>query len=111
VETELGAKDGLTLGRVAVPISFGGSIFCETVIFVRPEQRKQVTEPALSAYRAVFEKGALIDRPAGAVAEFMFEKADAGYVRMLRLLKERFDPHGILNPGALPVDAGKEGAL
>lgn len=111
VEDEIGARDGLTLGRVVVPLSFGGSLFCETVAFVRPEEFKSLTAPTLAAYRAVFEKGALIDRPTGAVAKFMFESADPGYRRMLALLKKQFDPHCILNPGALPVDFTGEEAL
>lgn len=111
VEAELGAGDDFTVGRVVVPLAFGGSFFCETVAFVKPADFKGLTAPALSAYRAVFDEGALIDRPAGAVAELMFENADPGYKRMLALLKKQFDPHGILNPGALPVESPGEVAV
>ncbi|MBM3957237.1 MAG: hypothetical protein FJ313_04210, partial [Gemmatimonadetes bacterium] len=104
VEEELAGRGNASLGRVVVPLSFGGTFFCETVAFVEPAGFKSLTAPALAAYRAAFELGALIDKPTGAVAKMMFESADPGYRRMLAMLKKQFDPHGILNPGALPVD-------
>jgi FAD/FMN-containing dehydrogenase len=100
----IGTPDGVALGHVVVPVSFGGSMFCETVLYTRPEDFRKAKEPALAAYRAVFEKGAVIDRPTGDLAAWMFQQADPGYNRVLRILKKQLDPCGVLNPGALLKD-------
>jgi hypothetical protein len=66
---------------------------------MKPEDFRMAKEPALAAYRAVFEKGAMIDRPTGDLAAWMFQQADPGYNRVLRILKNSLTRAGCLTPG------------
>lgn len=89
------------MGRVAVPVQYGGSFFCETVIYCPKDQFQQARGPSLRAYGKLCDMGALVDQPRGSIAEVVFERADKSYVEMIKTLKGIWDPGGILNPQAL----------
>lgn len=98
---EAAGGSGAELGRVVVPVYFGGSFFCETVIYCDAGGWARTRKDALAAYRAVLDGGALVDHPTASLAAVVYERADPVYVEMLKTLKGMWDPKGVLNPDAL----------
>lgn len=88
-------------GRVVTPVYFGGAFHCETVLFCSPQDFGTVGELAMRAYQEVLDCGGLVDKPTGRLAWRMFERADEGYLRLLKYLKSIWDPDSVLNPDAL----------
>jgi hypothetical protein len=64
------------------------------------EGRRKVEELFLRASEALLEAGAFFSRPYGPLARLVYER-DVETARVLRKVKEIFDPRGILNPGKL----------
>ncbi|MCX8126810.1 MAG: FAD-binding oxidoreductase, partial [Dehalococcoidia bacterium] len=65
-----------------------------------PAEKERVESLYLEASRAVLDMGGLFTNPYGAWAGMVFGRA-TGYVKVLRAVKNAFDPHNILNPGKL----------
>jgi hypothetical protein len=64
------------------------------------EGRRKVEELFLRASEALLEAGAFFSRPYGPLAKLVYGR-DVETARVLRKVKEIFDPRGILNPGKL----------
>jgi FAD/FMN-containing dehydrogenase len=94
-------ESGFESASIAVPVKFGGSLFCETVIFCGKDDFERAALPALESYSELCRLGALVDHPTGRVADIVFGIADQNYLGMINTLKDIWDPAGILNPGAL----------
>jgi len=73
----------------------GFDLFYET-----PDERGTVRELFVRASETLLEAGAFFSRPYGYLARIVYKK-DADAARLLRRVKEIFDPQGILNPGKL----------
>ena len=55
----------------------------------------------LEASAALMDQGAYFDRPYGAWARMVFQRAGNHTIKKLREIKKELDPRGILNPGKL----------
>lgn len=95
---------GEELGQALIPVYFGGSFYCETDLYFRPSdegERARVEEAVREGYRYLLDESSFIDRPRGEVAEMVFERANPGYLKVMRTFKNIVDPVGIMNPGQL----------
>ncbi len=92
------------VGQALIPVYFGGSFYCESDLYFDPSresERERAREAVLAGYRVLLEEGSYVDRPRGEVAEMVYGRANAGFVKAMRTLKDILDPRGLLNPGQL----------
>ncbi|MDD5748654.1 MAG: hypothetical protein PHP64_06385, partial [Actinomycetota bacterium] len=92
------------LGKIVVPVYFGGAAYCEADIYFNADDEKQknLSEKAyFSAFEKLLDSKAFIDRPVGPVAKMVFERTHPQYLNMIKLFKQTVDPKGLLNPGQL----------
>lgn len=92
------------LGKIVVPVYFGGSAYCEADLYFDPAEEKasSAADAAFTkSYEGLIDAGAFIDRPRGPVADMLYAKMDPSYANMIKLFKRTVDPKGLLNPDQL----------
>jgi len=92
------------IGAFLLPIERARYCYCE-FDFHRdpkdPEDSIRVRELWLEANEVVMNRGALLARSYGPLAEIFWKRVDPIYVEKLRALKRELDPNNIMNPGKL----------
>lgn len=91
------------LGKIVVPVYFGGAAYCEADIYYEAdaEASGNADDARMKAYQGLIDDGAFIDKPVGGVAEMVYSKTDPSYVEMIKLFKRTVDPRGLMNPDQL----------
>lgn len=92
------------LGKLLVPVYFGGAAYCEADIHHDPRDAKAAGAAKaayLKSFEALLDMKAFVDKPVGPVARMVYSRTDPSYVDMIKLLKRQLDPKGILNPDQL----------
>jgi hypothetical protein len=91
------------MGVYIQPIEFGRSCHCEFSFSYDPnnkEKSSMVSNLFLRCVERLMDDGAFFSRPYGPVAEMAYQKCK-NTVKALKLVKDTFDPNGILNRGKL----------
>jgi len=92
-----------SIGAYVLPLERGRAVHCEFDLHCDLEDEKEtkkVKELWLKASEALINQGAYFDRPYGAWAEMIYQRAGT-YTIKLKEIKAELDPQGILNPGKL----------
>jgi FAD/FMN-containing dehydrogenase len=92
------------LGKLVVPVYFGGAGYCEADIHYDPKDEKAAAAANtayLKSFEALLDMKTFVDKPVGPVAEMVYSRTHPSYVDMIKLLKKQLDPKGILNPDQL----------
>jgi len=101
-----GIADANQIGSVGVyvqPIERGRVVQCAYHFYYDPEnqiQAQKVQKAWLEGSSAVLKMGGFITNPYGAQADMVYSLAGR-YSSLLKVVKEAFDPNGIMNPGKL----------
>jgi hypothetical protein len=91
------------IGMYVLPLERGRGMHCEFDLHcpgTDGAERQAVHCLWTEASAELLRSGAYFDRPYGAWAHMVYERA-AGYGHMLKKLKQETDPNNILNPGKL----------
>jgi FAD/FMN-containing dehydrogenase len=92
------------VGQVLVPVYFGASCYCESDLYFDPSDEAEA-ERAAEIYRAAYarliDERSFIDRPTGEAAKMVYERADEGFLKILKTFKNVIDPSGLMNPEQL----------
>ncbi|KPJ58449.1 MAG: hypothetical protein AMJ42_03275 [Deltaproteobacteria bacterium DG_8] len=92
-----------SIGAYVLPLERGRAMHCEFDLHCDLEDEKEtkkIKDLWLKASEALMNHGAYFDRPYGAWAELVYQRA-GNYTNKLREIKQELDPQGILNPGKL----------
>lgn len=92
-----------SIGAYLLPLERGRAVHCEFDLHCdlkEENETKKVKSLWLKASEELMNQGAFFDRPYGAWAEMVYQRA-GNYTKKLKELKEEIDPKGILNPGKL----------
>jgi FAD/FMN-containing dehydrogenase len=92
------------VGAYILPIERARYCYCEFDFHRDPkdsEESERVRKLWLEANEAVMDRGALLARSYGPLAEMFWRRVDPIYVEKLRALKRELDPNNIMNPGKL----------
>jgi len=85
--------------RILVSYGSGRALYCGWSLGKSSEDAAECFDDLQTA---LVEKGAFFERPLGAAARAVYERA-GGYLEQMKRIKAMVDPHHILNPGQ-PVD-------
>jgi hypothetical protein len=92
------------VGQLIVPVYFGASCYIESDLYYDPGDEAEagkVEEIYLEAYKVLLDEGTFVDRPTGELAKIVYDRADEGYMKVLKSFKKIIDPKGTLNPNQL----------
>lgn len=92
-----------SVGAYILPMERGRALHCEFDLHCDLEDAREtqmVKDIWLKASAALMDRGAFFDRPYGAWARMVFQRA-GNHTLKLREIKNELDPCGILNPGKL----------
>ncbi len=98
-----GGYETAHIGGYMLPLERGRAIHCEFDLHSNPAdptETQQVRQIWLKASDALMRAGAFFDRPYGAWAPMVYQRAGI-YMEKLIDIKRELDPHNILNPGKL----------
>ncbi len=96
-----GKTGGVQVAQYFVPAFYGGSFFCQSDLHYSPEEEETAAQAWREAYKALLDRGVLVDKPTGELARMVFSRAKPPYLEMIKRLKRILDPEGRLNPGQL----------
>jgi hypothetical protein len=91
------------IGAYLLPLERGRAVHLEFDLHCdpsNPEEVEKVKKLWLKCSDVLISKGALFDRPYGAWAEMVYRRTGT-YTKKLKELKDKLDPHHIMNPGKL----------
>jgi hypothetical protein len=92
------------VGQLMVPVYFGASCYIESDLYYDPgdeAEASKVEDIYREAYKMLLDDGTFVDRPTGELAKIVYDRVDAGYMKVLKSFKKIIDPKGILNPNQL----------
>ncbi len=95
--------DNSSVGAYLLPLERGRAMHCEFDLHCDlgdAKQRDKVKGLWRKASEILLNQGAYFDRPYGAWAEMVYQRA-GNYTTKLKEIKRELDPQGILNPGKL----------
>lgn len=91
------------IGMYLLPLERGRGMHCEFDLHCNLENERETEKVKtlwLQVSAEMINKGAYFDRPYGAWAQMVYNRA-ANYTIKLRQIKKELDPNNILNPGKL----------
>jgi len=91
------------IGGYVLPLERGRGAHCELDFHGRPDDagaRERIKALWLKASAELMNRGAYFDRPYGAWADMVYNRA-TNYTLTLRKIKAEMDPNNIMNPGKL----------
>jgi len=91
------------VGGAMIPLERGRGMHCEFDFHCNHDDEKEtdrVHELWLAVSAELMNHGAYFDRPYGAWAEMVYNRA-GGYTEKLKQIKKELDPNNIMNPGKL----------
>jgi len=91
------------IGGYVLPLERGRGAHCEMDLHVCPDNtsaREHIKDLWLKASMELMNRGAYFDRPYGAWADMVYNRA-THYTLKLREIKAELDPNNIMNPGKL----------
>jgi FAD/FMN-containing dehydrogenase len=94
------AKD---IGFYLQPVEQGRICCCQYSFHYRPDNAKELAKVHslfLEASELVAAMGGIFTTPYGPWAEMVYGRA-AAFTRVMKVVKNAFDPHNIMNPGKL----------
>jgi hypothetical protein len=102
-ECEAAGYSASSLGGYLLPLERGRAVHAEFDLHCdlnSDSEAGKVKQLWTAASQALINQGAYFDRPYGAWAEMVYQRAGE-YTGKLRQIKRELDPNGILNPGKL----------
>jgi len=96
------------IGFFLLPLDYARGYYFEPSFHRNPDEASETEKVRKMFYRvseALFQEGAIFDRPYGAWAEMVYNHA-AKYHRKIKDIKHMIDPENIMNPGKLAFYRG-----
>jgi FAD/FMN-containing dehydrogenase len=87
-----------------LPIERGRSCYCEFDFhcdLTNTDETERVKKLWFEVHEALADKGAVLAKPYGPIADILFRRVDAVYVDTLKKMKMELDPNNVMNPGKL----------
>lgn len=95
---------GNEIGAYIQPLVQGSTTHCEFDLYYNPEDATECNrarELYSQGSRRLLEAGAFFSRPHGAFTPEIYAKSSPAIVAAFKAVKTIFDPHRVMNPGAL----------
>jgi FAD/FMN-containing dehydrogenase len=92
------------IGGYILPIERARSCYCEFDFHCdlgNVDETERVKKLWLEVHEALADRGVVLAKPYGPVADIIYRRVDPVYVAKLKELKRELDPNNVMNPGKL----------